>query len=511
VAYDTININVSAPISCNIHIIPNDTTLYSSSPVQIQLNTDMQASYYHWSGNNLSDSTIQNPVVTIVPNSNNQYIVQGMFIVDSNLVSNGGFENGNSGYTTDLIYSSNNTSSGGPGTYCITNSANPYWCPCTHTGNFIIADGAVDTSIVYQTTVNVEPNTFYAFSCDASNMNGDSAHFQPSWRSIFQFSINNNLIGSPFYTTSQCCDWHTFYQIVNSGNNNTLTISIKNLNLAADGNDYALDNVSLKKLCVAYDTINIINDHVIYRDTIHLGACKESFPISFRDSSYNDEGTYTYTITTQDYDSIYTLIISKYPSFNDTISATICSNEVYNINGFNENTTGFYTHNLTSINGCDSIINLSLTVNEVDSLVVFDTIYQGTVYSNYGFNVVDSGTYSHYYQLHSGCKTFVLLYLSVIERPHLDVWLPNCFTPSSNSNTTFGYYTDFENFILISFEIYNRWGEKIFYSTKKGEYWDGRYKGKDCDQSTFVWRLLYKTAFTGDCEYEKDGTLILIR
>jgi gliding motility-associated-like protein len=502
--------------NCVIQIIPNDTTLYSSSSVQIQLNTDTTASFYHWSGNNISDTTVRNPIVSALPNSSNQYILQAMFEEDSNLVINGDFEQGNTGFTSDLTYISTpnpHSNLWNAGTYAIGYTPTDYHSlmePCTHNnGMFFMANGdSIANTIAYQTTITIQPNTYYAVSFETTNISMSTvADELPS----FQFSINNNQLGNIFTIPDTQCQWNTFYQIWFSGNNTTATIKILNQNTHNGGNDFAIDNVSMKKLCVAYDTINIINDHVIYRDTIHLGACKESFPISFRDSSYNDEGTYTYTITTQDYDSIYTLIISKYPSFNDTISATICSNEVYNINGFNENTTGFYTHNLTSINGCDSIVNLSLTVNAVDSLVVFDTIYQGSVYSNYGFNVVDSGTYSHYYQLHSGCKTFVLLYLSVIERPHLDVWLPNCFTPSSNSNTTFGYYTDFENFILISFEIYNRWGEKIFYSTKKGEYWDGKYKGKDCDQSTFVWRLLYKTAFTGDCEYEKDGTVILIR
>jgi hypothetical protein len=77
-------------------------------------------------------------------------------------------------------------------------------------------------------------------------------------------------------------------------------------------------------------------------------------------------GTYTrFLQTTKGCDSIVNLHLTVNPTFSDTIFAQICQGEVYTEYGFNANTTGFYTQNLQSIKGCDSIIYLSLIVNEI--------------------------------------------------------------------------------------------------------------------------------------------------
>ncbi len=45
------------------------------------------------------------------------------------------------------------------------------------------------------------------------------------------------------------------------------------------------------------------------------------------------------------------------------LSASICQGETYTQNGFNVSTQGLYTQNLQTYDGCDSTVNLSLTVN----------------------------------------------------------------------------------------------------------------------------------------------------
>ena len=45
------------------------------------------------------------------------------------------------------------------------------------------------------------------------------------------------------------------------------------------------------------------------------------------------------------------------------LSASICQGETYTQNGFNVSTQGTYTQNLQTYDGCDSTVNLSLTVN----------------------------------------------------------------------------------------------------------------------------------------------------
>lgn len=50
------------------------------------------------------------------------------------------------------------------------------------------------------------------------------------------------------------------------------------------------------------------------------------------------------------------------PVYNIIISDSITAGETYTQYGFNESAAGTYTQSLTTVNGCDSIITLHLTV-----------------------------------------------------------------------------------------------------------------------------------------------------
>ena len=77
--------------SCAVNIIPNDTTIYSNNPVQIQLNITPEQDSCHWTPSaGLNNSSISNPVATV--SNTTQYIVEAYFLSDSNLVYNGNFE-----------------------------------------------------------------------------------------------------------------------------------------------------------------------------------------------------------------------------------------------------------------------------------------------------------------------------------------------------------------------------------------------------------------------------------
>ncbi|HBW86106.1 MAG TPA: hypothetical protein DEF82_05025, partial [Crocinitomicaceae bacterium] len=57
------------------------------------------------------------------------------------------------------------------------------------------------------------------------------------------------------------------------------------------------------------------------------------------------------------------------PVYNLTIDTTICSNETYALGSQQLATPGFYTLSLQTISGCDSIINLNLSVNPAYSII----------------------------------------------------------------------------------------------------------------------------------------------
>ena len=72
------------------------------------------------------------------------------------------------------------------------------------------------------------------------------------------------------------------------------------------------------------------------------------------------------------------------------------------------------------------------------------------------------------------------------------IFFPTAFTPNDDGrNDNFGISNPFAVEELISFEIFNRWGERIFYTENTREKWDGRYKDKDLNPGVYLYKIIY--------------------
>ena len=100
-------------------------------------------------------------------------------------------------------------------------------------------------------------------------------------------------------------------------------------------------------------------------------------------------------------------------TINTEIAATICQGQTYTENGFNVSEAGVYTQNLTSVNGCDSIVTLTVSVNPTFDTTINATINSGETYSEFGFNESEAGTYVQNLQTVNGCDSTITLVLSV--------------------------------------------------------------------------------------------------
>ncbi|MBO7228428.1 MAG: leucine-rich repeat domain-containing protein [Bacteroidales bacterium] len=98
---------------------------------------------------------------------------------------------------------------------------------------------------------------------------------------------------------------------------------------------------------------------------------------------------------------------------NSSITATICQGEVYQEQGFNASEAGIYTQILEASNGCDSVVMLTLNVNPAFDTTINATINIGDVYSEYGFNETEDGTYVQNLQTINGCDSTITLNLTI--------------------------------------------------------------------------------------------------
>ena len=209
------------------------------------------ADFYLWSPETgLSSTTVPNPIAS--PAVTTTYTVTGYNSGD-NLVYNGDFELGNVGFTSNYNYQSNVSPSA---TYYIGANAHNYhlnfygYDHTTGNGNFMIINGAENlNTVVWSQTINVIPNTDYAFSTWVCTL----SQYSEQYITRLQFCINGEQIGEVFRAPLNINVWENFYQIWNSGNSTEATITILNQNTLAVGNDFGLDDISFNNLeeCMA--------------------------------------------------------------------------------------------------------------------------------------------------------------------------------------------------------------------------------------------------------------------
>ncbi len=211
------------------------------------------AMFYSWTPTEgLNDPNIPNPIAT--PNSTTQYVVTGLD-VSCNVIVNGDFSQGNTGFSTAYNYSPNLYPEGNY--YIGTNPHNYHanFANCgdhtTGSGNMMIVNGnRTPNQPVWCQDIHVNPNTDYIFSTWITSVH-------PANPAVLQFSINGVLLGSPFAATSTVCQWNEFYEVWNSGSNTSITICIVNQNTIANGNDFAIDDIYFAPLCSATDTVTV--------------------------------------------------------------------------------------------------------------------------------------------------------------------------------------------------------------------------------------------------------------
>lgn len=144
-------------------------------------------------------------------------------------------------------------------------------------------------------------------------------------------------------------------------------------------------------------------------------------------------------------DSTIVLNLTVNPTYNLSQSATLCEGESITIGSSTYNTTGVWTTLLTTAEGCDSTVVLTLTVNDVLTTTLTEILCAGesTTVGTTTYN--QSGTYTQTLAAASGCDSIVTLNLTVL--PLLSTTLPasicegESYTVGTETFTTAGSYT----------------------------------------------------------------------
>jgi hypothetical protein len=228
------------------------------SSVQVTANGALS---YSWSpATGLSATNIANPIAS--PTTTTTYTISTIAST-SELVTNGNFNLGNTGFTSayGFVSSAANIAANKKGLYpegryAVDTSAGFYHNNFTGygnggSGNFMIVNGAtIAGQSVWSQTISVLPNTAYDFSTFISSVNEANP-------ANLRFQINGVVLGPNIVASTTRGRWDQFIAAWNSGSNSTAEIAIINDNTIAGGNDFGLDNISFKSTCVSSSQITV--------------------------------------------------------------------------------------------------------------------------------------------------------------------------------------------------------------------------------------------------------------
>ncbi|MBK7426628.1 MAG: hypothetical protein IPI60_06185 [Saprospiraceae bacterium] len=148
-------------------------------------------------------------------------------------------------------------------------------------------------------------------------------------------------------------------------------------------------------------------------ETITAEIC-QGVTYNFNGQTLTVGGTYTSDVTTAEgCDSIVTLILTVLPALEETITADICQGASYDFNGQMLTIGGTYTSDLTNAEGCDSIVTLILTVSPALQETISAEICQGAIFDFNGQQLTASGTYTSTITTAEGCDSTITLLLTV--------------------------------------------------------------------------------------------------
>ena len=406
----------------------------------------------------------------------------------NNLVENGDFSSGTSGFICDYI-----SGTGGswgllsnPGQYAVSTSPslvhnNFYFCGdhTTGSGNMYIANGSdLANTVVWKQTIPVVPNTNYNFSAWASSVENTN---NPA---ILQFYVNDIQIGNVFSPTLSGCDWTEFYNLWNSGVNTSAVISIKNQNVSEGGNDFALDDIKFTSYCTNTDSIVVIYDTISINSGVDITAC--------------------------DYELVNIIAIS-----NDPLASYLWNNGINTI-AFSPDSSGLYILTATSENGCIDTDNVNVTINtsptalisgtpligSIPLLVNFTNESQnGTTYSwDFGNGLFasssdlsgESSLYTNVgdYEVMlvaSNLNCYDTAYLKVNASNVVSLEEANIFSPNGD-NYNDGFHLKMVNVSELDLKILNRWGLLIYSTTDVEGSWNGLdQKGNEASDGIYTY------------------------
>ena len=163
-------------------------------------------------------------------------------------------------------------------------------------------------------------------------------------------------------------------------------------------------------------------------------------------TEYTTSGTYTHTVTNAvegGCDSIYTLNLTINQSVSSTVNETACDSYTWSANGQTYTTSGTYTYNGTTAQGCANNQTLVLIIEQSGTSTVNETACDSYYWSVNGQTYTTGGTYTYNGTTAAGCIVSQTLHLTINQSTSSTETQQACdsYVWNGNTYTTSGTYT----------------------------------------------------------------------
>jgi len=156
-----------------------------------------------------------------------------------------------------------------------------------------------------------------------------------------------------------------------------------------------------------------ISDRIIKRNEFTEYICPNGEYTWENVGTFSEEKDYEHTFPIENGDSIVTLHLKYYPHYEDIIEEReICEGKSCTWEGDTYTEAGDYPKTLTTVDGCDSVVTLRLTVWPAQTTDIYDTILVGGKYTFDGNTYEASGDYKITKTTVHDCDSTVILHLA---------------------------------------------------------------------------------------------------
>jgi len=260
--------------------------------------------------------------------------------------------------------------------------------------------------------------------------------------------------------------------------------------------------------CTTTDQVNV-SVFPVFNQTFSASSCQNVPYIMPNGQPASGSGIFDFNLfTAQGCDSLVTVDFTQLPAYDLSFNRDICQGQSFILpNGQSVNSTGTYLSSLTAAAGCDSLITIFLTVHPLpqpdftwvpekpyltDLSVQFTNMtINGNSYlwefGDVGTSVAENPTFllpenePGYYTVcliatsNQGCVAESCGELQVLTE--LNFWVPNAFSPNNDmTNEVFKPILNGHDPDEYLFQIFDRWGNKIFETANPDEGWMGNHR-----------------------------------